>query len=137
MVEVNLPAPWTSSPKPDNPLENMKQVESDWDEDLESVDYRARPTNDMRKPKTLMRKNLNNRGMPSCWPRNMREENCPSPQQSPEYIPMLVTPQPNKPSEMRGLLTMERRKRPWDGHNASIKHPQSSNCTTMTCTWTH
>ena len=48
MVEVNLPSPQTSSPKPDNPLEDMKQVESDWDEDIESVDYRTRPPNDKR-----------------------------------------------------------------------------------------
>ena len=74
MVEVNTPSPQAGSPKPDNPLENMNQVESDWDEDLESVDYRARTPNDKRKPKTLMRKNLNIRGMPSCWPRNMREK---------------------------------------------------------------
>ena len=36
----------------------------------------------------------------------------PHPQCSPEYIPMIMSPQPNKPSEVRGLLTMERRKRP-------------------------
>ena len=92
MVEVNPPSPWTSSPKLDNPLENMKQVESDWEEDLESVDYTARPPNDKRKPKTLMRKKLNIRRMPSCWPRNMREEKCPIPQHSPEYIPMVASP---------------------------------------------
>ena len=79
MVEVNSPSPQTNSPKLDNPLENMKQVESVWDKDLESVHYKARPPNDKRKPKTLMRKNFNIRGMPSCWPRNFREEKCSTP----------------------------------------------------------
>ena len=79
MVEVNLPKPQTSSPKPGHSLENMKQVKSDWDEDLEDVDCKARLPNDKRKPKTLMRKKLNIKGMPFCWPRNMREEKCPTP----------------------------------------------------------
>ena len=78
MVEVNPPMPWTSSPKLENPLENIKQIESDWDEDLDRVDYRARPANDKRKPNTLMRNKLNIRGTPTCWPRNMEEEKCPT-----------------------------------------------------------
>ena len=45
MVE-NLPMPQKSSPKLGHPLENIKLIASDWDEDLESVDYRARPPND-------------------------------------------------------------------------------------------
>ena len=38
MVEVNSPSPQTSSPKLDNHIENMKQIESDWDKDLDKVD---------------------------------------------------------------------------------------------------
>ena len=64
VVEVNPPSPQTSYLKLDNPLEDVKQVESDWDKDLDSVDYRARPPNDERKSETLMRKHLNIRGMP-------------------------------------------------------------------------
>ena len=42
----------------------------------------------------------------------MKEEKWPTPQHSPEYIPMIVSPQPNKPSKVRSILNMERRKRP-------------------------
>ena len=66
-------------PKQGHLLQNKTLIESDWDEDLESVDYRARKSNDKRKPKTLMRKKLNIRGTPSCWPRNLTEEKCPTP----------------------------------------------------------
>ena len=31
-------------------------MESDWDEDLDKVDYRARLANDRRKPRPLVRK---------------------------------------------------------------------------------
>ena len=58
-----------------------------------------------------MTKTLNIREMPSHWPRYMREEKCPTLQHSPEHIPMIASSQPNKPSKVRGLLTVERRKR--------------------------
>ena len=134
MVEVNPLAPWTSSPKLDSPLENIIQIELDWDEDLESVDYRTRLVNDKRKPKTPMRKKLNIKGMPSCWPRNMREENCPTPKHSPEYILMIASPRPNKPSEVRGLLTMERRKTPQGWPQCFCKTPQNPHYITATYT---
>ena len=124
MVEVNPPMPQTCSPKPENPLENIKQIELYWDEDLDRVDYRVRLANDKRKPKTLMRKKLNFRGTPSCWPRNMKEEKCPTSQHSPEYISMIAFPQPNKLSKVRGLLTMEKRKRPQGWPQCCHKTPQ-------------
>ena len=99
MVEINPLMPQANSPKLENPLENITLTESAWDEDLDKVDYRARPANDKRKPKTLMRNKLNSRGTPSCWPRNMKEEKCLTPQHSLEYIPMITSAQPNKPSE--------------------------------------
>ena len=126
----------TSSPKLENPLENITLTESDWDADLDRVDYRVRLANDKRKPKTLMRNKLNIRGTPSCWSWNMRKQKCPIPQHSPDYIPMIMSPQPNKPSEVRGLLTMERRKRPQGWPQCFHKAPQSPHYITVTYTWT-
>ena len=42
----------------------------------------------------------------------MKEEKCSTPQHIPEYIPMVVSPQPNKPSEVRSIINMKRRKKP-------------------------
>ena len=55
-------------------------MESDWDEDLDKVDYRAKSANERRKPRPLVRNRLTLRGPPPGWPRNTKEEDkCPTP----------------------------------------------------------
>ena len=54
-------------------------MESDWDENLENVDYRARPANQRRKPRPLVRSRLTLRGPPLGGPRHTKQEDkCPA-----------------------------------------------------------
>ena len=47
-------------------------MESDWNKDLDKVDYRARPVNDRRKPIPLVINRLTLRGPPPGWPRHTK-----------------------------------------------------------------
>ena len=88
-------------------------MESDWDQDLEKVDYRARPANQRRKPRPLVRNRLTLRGPPPGGPRHTKQgDKCPIPQHSPEYMPMVASQQDNNPGEVRSILLLERRKKP-------------------------
>ena len=47
--------PQTSSPKPDDSQGNLEKLETETDEDIDNIDYRARAANDKRKPKPILR----------------------------------------------------------------------------------
>ena len=100
--------PRTSSPYPDDSDKNLEKLETEVDEDLDEIDYRARPANDRRKPKSILRCRPTLRRSPPNWLKN----DCPTPLTSPEYITMVASPQQTKqPSEVRGIWP-ERRKMP-------------------------
>ena len=103
-------------------------MESDWDEDLDKVDYRARPTNDQRKSRPLVRNRLTLRGPPPGWPRDTKQEDkCP--QHSPEYMPMVESQQDNNSGEVRSILLPERRKKPQGWPQCFWReHPQNPPC---------
>ena len=63
------------------------------DEDIDEIDHRARPANDRRKPKPILRCRPTLRRSPPNWLR----DDCPKPQTSPEYITMVASPQQTKP----------------------------------------
>ena len=55
-------------------------MESDWHENFNAVDYRARPVNDRRKPRPFVRNRLTLKGPPPGWSRHTKQEdNCPTP----------------------------------------------------------
>ena len=100
--------PQTSSPKPDDSQGNLGKLETETDDDTDEIDYRARPANDRRKPKPILRCRLTLRRSPPNWLR----DTYPTLQTSLEYITMVASPQQTKPSsEVRGILP-ERRKAP-------------------------
>ena len=75
-------------------------------ENIDEIDYRARPANDMRMPKPILRCRPSFRRSPPNWLR----DDCPTPQTSPEYMSMVASPQQNKPpSEVRGILPKRRK----------------------------
>ena len=88
-------------------------MESDWDADLDQVpDYPSRPHNDHRKPKPLKRHIQPLRRPPQGWPKDRSTTWYPSPVHSPEYIPMISSPKPPGPVEIRKTLFNEARMRP-------------------------
>ena len=46
-----MPLPRTSIPNPDYSDNSLERLEPETDEELDQVDYRARPANDRRPPK--------------------------------------------------------------------------------------
>ena len=51
-VTQQIQMPRTSSPYPDDSDKNLEKLETEMDDDLDEIDYRARPAND-RKPPNL------------------------------------------------------------------------------------
>ena len=85
-----MPMPRTSSPYPDDSDKRLEKLEMETDDELDEIDYRARPANNRRLPKprcrpTLRRSSLN-------WLKN----DCPTSETSPEYIMMVASPQQTK-----------------------------------------
>ena len=104
----------------DDSDKNLEKLEMETDEDIDEVEYRARPANDRRKPKLILRCRHTLRRSPPNWLR----DDCPTPQTSPEYITMVASPQETKPpSEVRGILP-KRRKMPCGCQSVCEKHPQ-------------
>ena len=54
-VAQQIPLPRSSSPYPDDHHEALEQLEPEKDDDLDKIDYRARPANDSRPPKPTRR----------------------------------------------------------------------------------
>ena len=102
-----MPMARTSSPYPDDSDKRLEKLETETDDELDQIDYMARPANDRRLPKPRCRPTLR-RSHPN-WLKN----DCPTPQKSPKYITMVAslrqTRQPT--NEVRGILP-ERRKMP-------------------------
>ena len=73
-----MPMPRTSSPYPDNSNKRLEKLETKTEDELDQIDYRARPANDWRPPKPRCRQTF--RRSPPNWLKN----NCPTPQTSPE-----------------------------------------------------
>ena len=46
--------PRTSSPMPDDSNKDLEKLETETDEELDQIDYRARPSNDRRKLKPIL-----------------------------------------------------------------------------------
>ena len=106
---VTQQMPRTSSPFPDDSDKILEKLEMEMDEDLDEIDYRARLTNDRRKPRPILRCRPTLRRSPPNWLKN----DCHTPQTSPEYITTVASLQQTKQStnEVRGILP-ERRKMP-------------------------
>ena len=97
----------SKSPKPEKNQSSSECLESDLDVDIDKVpDYLARSQNDYRKPKPFRRHTQILRKAPQGWPKSRNESECPTPNSSSEYIPMISSPHP-KPSDARKLLWNE------------------------------
>ena len=51
---VTQQLPRTSSPMPDKSDKELEKLEIETDEELDQIDYRARPSNDRRPPKPIL-----------------------------------------------------------------------------------
>ena len=112
--------PRTSSPYPDDSDRILEQLELETDNDLDEIDYRARPANDRRPPKPILRCRLTLRRSPPNWDKN----DCPTPQTSPKYITMVASLQQTRQhtNEVRGILS-KRRKMPHGWPKCSRRTP--------------
>ena len=63
------------------------------DKNIDKIDYRARPADDRRKPKPILRCRPTLRRSPPNWLR----DDCPTPQTSQEYITIVASSQQTKP----------------------------------------
>ena len=94
---------------PDDSDKDLEKVETETDEELDQIDYRARPSNDRRLPKPIL----------WCRPTLIRsltnwlKDDCLTPQTSPEYLAMVASPQQSRQqrNEVTGILP-EGRKMP-------------------------
>ena len=50
-VAWQIPLPRSTSPNPDDSHEALEQLEPETDDDLDEIDFRARPANDRRPPR--------------------------------------------------------------------------------------
>ena len=102
-----MPMPRTNSPYPDDSNKRLEKLETETADELDQIDYRARPANDRRLPKPRCRPTL--RRSPPSWLKN----DCPTPQTHPKYLTMVASPQQIKQPtyEVRGILP-ERRTMP-------------------------
>ena len=86
---------------------------SDWNADLDQIpDYPSTLHTDCRKGKPLKRHAQHLRRPIQGWPKDRSTTWCPTPVQSPEYIPMIYLPKTPKPSEIRKTLFREAKMRP-------------------------
>ena len=101
--------PRTSSPYPDDSDKKLEKLETEMDDELDEIDYRARPANDRRLAKPILRHKPTLRRSPPNWLKNA----CPTPQTSPEYMTTIASPHQTKQptNEVIGILP-KRRKMP-------------------------
>ena len=114
-----MPMPRTSLPYPDDSDKGLERLETETEDELDHIDYRARPANDGSLSKPRHRPTL--RRSPPNWLPN----NCPTPQTSSKYITMFVSLQQTKKptNEVRGILPMKR-KMPHGWPNCLRRTPQ-------------
>ena len=101
--QQQMPLPRTSSPYPAYSDKDFEKLETETEDKLDQMDYKARPSNDRKPPKPTQR-----------WgPTLMIQNNCPTPQTSPDYITVVASPQQAKQpmKEVRRILP-KRRKMP-------------------------
>ena len=88
-----MPLPRTSSPYPDYSDNGLERLEPATDKEIDQVDFRARPANDRRLPKPTRRPGQT----------LMIQNNCPTPQTSPDYIMMVASTTASKAASDRNL----------------------------------
>ena len=102
-----------NSPRSERTQTTSEYIESDWDDNLDLIpDYPSRPYNDHRKPQSLRRQNLVIQKLPQGWPKCRSGTTPYTPVHSPEYIPMISSPPPLKPSDWRKVIWEKTRVRP-------------------------
>ena len=94
---------------PDDRDKDLEKLETETDDKLGQIDYRARPSNDRRMPKPI----LQCRPILSRSPPNSLKDDCLTPQTSHDYLTTVAPLQQSRQqrNEVRGILP-ERRKMP-------------------------